>query len=501
MNKNRYRLIFNKVRGQLMAVGESAQSIGSAGRGSSRRSPLPRDASTRVAKLRPSAFALLAALGLISFLPAHAQIIADPNAPKNQQPTVLPSANGVPVVNIQTPSAAGVSRNTYQQFDVQNQGAILNNGRKDSDTALAGWIAANPWLATGTARIILNEVNSTNPSQINGFIEIAGDKAQFILANPAGISCAGCGVINATQSTFTTGQAQLSNGALMGYRVDGGTLIVTGAGMDTRTSNATHLIARAVELNAGVWANTLDLTLGQNTVRVAEDGERVGAPSVLSNNTSSTPAPAFALDVSALGGMYAQKIFLVGTEAGVGVRNAGEMGASVGEVVLTADGELHNLGTISAKSDLSVRTHGLANSGTLTAAHDLRLQSQGQAQTSNDVQNSGRVNAGNELLLTTDGALDNRQGTLSAPRLEISAQSLKNDGGTITQTGRQALTMSSATLTNERGGHIGSAALSVPETPDTPSASCSPPMRPPRASTCRTTATCSSTWRSPTTPM
>ncbi len=75
MNKNRYRLIFNKVRGQLMAVGESAQSIGSAGRGSSRRSPLPRDASTRVAKLRPSAFALLAALGLISFLPAHAQII------------------------------------------------------------------------------------------------------------------------------------------------------------------------------------------------------------------------------------------------------------------------------------------------------------------------------------------------------------------------------------------------------------------------------------------
>lgn len=35
---------------------------------------------------------------------------------------------------------------------------------------------------------------------------------------------------------------------------------------------------------------------------------------------------------------------------------------------------------------------------------------------------------------------------------------------------------------------------------DSPSESCSPPTRPPRASTCRTTATCSSTWRSPTTP-
>ena len=105
---------------------------------------------------------------------AQAQIVADHTAPANQQPSVQAAGNGVPVVTIQTPSAGGVSRNTYTHFDIEHQGAILNNARGPVQTQLGGWIQGNPHLAGGSAQIILNEVNSPNPSQLRGYLEVGG---------------------------------------------------------------------------------------------------------------------------------------------------------------------------------------------------------------------------------------------------------------------------------------------------------------------------------------
>ena len=85
-----------------------------------------------------SLFAFLIQLLLFS-ASLHAQIRADATAPAVQRPTILQAGNGVPLVNIQTPSAAGVSRNSYSQFDVNRSGAILNNSRTDTPTQLGGW--------------------------------------------------------------------------------------------------------------------------------------------------------------------------------------------------------------------------------------------------------------------------------------------------------------------------------------------------------------------------
>ena len=108
---------------------------------------------------------------------AAAQAVAYKAAPASQRPTVLTAANGVPLVNIQTPSAAGVSHNAYSQFDVQAQGLILNNARNNVATQLGGWVQGNPWLARGSARVILNEVIAANPRQLLGYVEVAGSPA------------------------------------------------------------------------------------------------------------------------------------------------------------------------------------------------------------------------------------------------------------------------------------------------------------------------------------
>lgn len=98
MNKRCFRLLFNKHRGQLMAVAETANSAGKAPASTNR---------------------LFAGFMLMLFCSvASAQVVADKAAPGNQQATVMEAPNQTLLVNIQTPSAAGVSRNTYSQFDV-----------------------------------------------------------------------------------------------------------------------------------------------------------------------------------------------------------------------------------------------------------------------------------------------------------------------------------------------------------------------------------------------
>ncbi|KAG1317021.1 hypothetical protein G6F62_013134 [Rhizopus arrhizus] len=124
--------------------------------------------------------------------------------------------------------------------------------------------------------------------------------------------------------------------------------------------------------------------------------------------------------------MYANRIWLVGNEHGVGVRNAGKIGAQAGELVVTADGRLQNIGAMHAQQDLRIdASGGIANAGTLSAERELRLQ------TPQDADNSG--------------------GTLNARRIEVNADALRNRGGSIEQLGTQVLQLQAADLSNLQG--------------------------------------------------
>ena len=149
-----------------------------------------------------AAFALSQASAL-----AKGDIQADQSAPGNQQPQVLSTAGGVPQVNISTPNQKGLSYNRYQRFDVDDRGAILNNSNKNVQTQLGGWVEGNPNLAGGPAQVILNEVNSSKPSELKGHVEVAGQRAEVIVANPSGIQVDGGGFINASKAHLDHGNA------------------------------------------------------------------------------------------------------------------------------------------------------------------------------------------------------------------------------------------------------------------------------------------------------
>ncbi len=409
MNKLLYRIIFNKARGMLMVVADIARS----GQGKQPRARRIQQKASQICALSAMLFALLSALGCVTVLPAQAQIVANGQAPGNQQPTIIGAANGTPQINIQTPSAGGVSRNNYSQFDVDRKGVILNNSHGNTPTQLGGMVTGNPWLARGEASVILNEVNSRNPSQLNGYVEVAGRKAQVVIANPSGITCDGCGFINANRATLTTGQTQLSNGNLTGYQVSGGEVVINGKGLDSRGQDYTDIIARTVKVNAGVWANDLKVTTGLNQVDAAQEMLTAG-------QTDAASRPQVALDVAALGGMYASKIRLIGTEQGVGVRNAGSLGATAGNFTLSSDGRIENSGSINGAQDIALTSNAdIRNSGTVYAQRDSQIQA------ASEVSNQGVLaSAGNNRI---------QAGTLNNASSGVLASGMKADGALGTQ--------------------------------------------------------------------
>ncbi|MFA9499550.1 hemagglutinin repeat-containing protein [Mannheimia sp. E30BD] len=363
MNKQCFRVIFSKTLQRLVVVSELAKSEGKSSESLSSGQILQ-----KICKMRPLVFSLFCALGFVAFsdnVLAETLIIqADKSAPKNQQPIVLQTANGLPQVNIQTPNDKGLSHNKYSQFDIAEKGAILNNSRTNTQTQQAGMVQGNPYLARGEAKVILNEVNSNKPSVMKGYVEVAGKKADVIIANPSGLHCEGCGIINSDRATFTTGKPEIKNGQVDNFKVEAGKVKVTGKGLDNSRVDYTEIIAREAEVNAGIWSKKeTKVITGKNTVKRSETDKNLQIIST-KQPLAGEAKPQVAIDVGELGGMYSGKIHLIGTENGVGVRNAGHIGASAETLKIDSQGRIVNSGTLNAAKPVTLTaSQGIENKG------------------------------------------------------------------------------------------------------------------------------------------
>ena len=304
--------------------------------------------------------AIFAALLATNSAPWIPMALANPVVPAQGAlgPKTEEARNGMTVVNINTPNDKGLSHNQYDAFNVDHKGLILNNANRPVNTELAGYIMGNPNLVGPTANTILNEVTGTGATSMNGALEVAGNKAHVIIANPNGISVNNGTFINANSATLTTGNPIINNGSITGYQVQQGSITVGEKGLNASKTARTDLLAEAVQLNGKVWAQDAQVVTGKNAISV----DATGTVTNISKTGESTP---IGLDVAAIGGMYANSMYLVGTNDGFGVNNQGVLSAQ-NKLTVDSTGKLQNTGTIAAtEADITTKSFEQMNRGKL----------------------------------------------------------------------------------------------------------------------------------------
>ena len=333
-------------------------------------------------------------------------IVPDNGVSKNLQ--VDKAANGVPLINIEAPDNNGTSHNVYKDYNVDGRGAILNNSKDMTNTQLGGIILDNPNLQGGReASTIINEVSGVNKSRIEGYQEIAGKKANYILANPNGIYINGAGFINTGNVTLTTGSG---NNLL---NPEKGTIEVAGKGLDLRNINKAELVARVAELSAPIYGGEeVNLKLGSQ---------------------GKANKPEYALDARALGSIYAGRINIVVNEDGVGVKTQAPMYAEKGDVVISSKGKVY-LKDTQAKGNINISSTETEIGNKLLAENAIDIKSgkttnSGQIQANNNITISGNVDSSNLIStnkdITISGNLTN-SGEVSTKNL--STNNLDNKG-------------------------------------------------------------------------
>ncbi|WP_260437508.1 hemagglutinin repeat-containing protein [Fusobacterium hwasookii] len=249
-----------------------------------------------------------------------ANLVVDPNS--NYNTKLDESASGVPIVNISTPNDRGISINEFSEYNIDEKGQILNNADNIGRSYLGGLINANPNLAPNqAANLIILQVNGSNRSQIEGYLEaLSRERVDVILSNENGLYINNSGTINIKNFTATTGRVNLKDGDFIGIDVEKGNIVIGPNGIDGTNANYVEIIAKALELRGNIVANDLKVVTG--------------------SNSTTSPTDNIAIDAKELGGMYANRIRIISTDKGVGVNSDAFIVSKDSKLEITADGKI-----------------------------------------------------------------------------------------------------------------------------------------------------------------
>jgi filamentous hemagglutinin len=309
------------------------------------------------------------------------------------------TSNGTPMVNIAAPNDAGLSHNKYSDFNVDDKNLVMNNSKELTGKSQIGdYVAGNQNLinAGREASAILNEVTSNRASSLAGYTEIYGKKADFILANPNGISVAGAGFINTSRATLVTGTPEITNGMVSGFNMSPtGFITITGRdaggvkdlGLDLQNVDYASIVSRVITVAGKIYGRTVNLLSGNDKYDYQND--KITSKAGVSNSGGVE----FGVDSSVLGGMYAGRINIIATENGFGVRTKGDLVSNVDDILINANGKVE-FAKANANRNLKVTANGdITNSEYAQSINDIDLIGKNI--------NSAKLNAGNNINLNS----------------------------------------------------------------------------------------------------
>ncbi|MDO4691029.1 MAG: filamentous hemagglutinin N-terminal domain-containing protein, partial [Fusobacterium sp.] len=335
---------------------------------------------------------------------SYSNIVVDREKSKNLH--IDKTANNIHLINIENPNSKGISHNIFKEYNVGKDGIILNNSTRDLEmTKLAGLINENPNL-NRAASTILTEVSGVNRSKIEGFTEIAGQKADYILANPNGIYINGAGFINTGNVTLSTGRGDdLQN-------PEKGQIEIAGKGLDLRNINKSELIARTAKLTAPVYG-----------------GEEVN---IKLGSKSKENKAEIALDARNLGSIYAGRIRIISTEDGVGVKSAANIYATKGDIIIDTKGRVY-LKDTQAKNNVDIKAKETEIEEKLIAENNFKvegnLKNEGDILVNNNIEVKGSVE--NNKKISSNNSIDIAGNLLNNKDLEtkkLKGESIDNVG-------------------------------------------------------------------------
>ncbi len=279
-----------------------------------------------------------------------ANIVPDNSAGHGPGMDIAP--NGTPVINLTAPSPAGVSLNHFSSYNVDESNLILNNSVQYGQSVLGGYICGNPdYQQNGrTADLVVNEVTGSLPSTLAGTTEMFGKSADLVLLNPNGMYVSGAGFINMPSASLITGRGIYEGGSFKGADVSGGSIEIGSGGMNAYGTDRLDLVTRSITVGGAVKAENLHMQTGTGSYDY-------GSRKLKQEDRNAGPAPQFAVDCSVLGNVSAGRIYLVGNEAGLGVRSDSALTADAGDLVITAQGNIE-LADTAAAGNLSVTAAG-----------------------------------------------------------------------------------------------------------------------------------------------